>query len=157
MKGSRLLAAACVCLHLAGSPSAGADGTTIRSLPVPTDTIYPGEVITADRLTERQFQTTAQSATGVATSSDEVIGRETRRRLLPGKPITLGGLGVPLAVKRGMPAIAFYREEGFSISTPVIALSDGVEGDVIDVRATETGAVIKVQVLADGELAVLGE
>ena len=60
-------------------------------------------------------------------------------------------------MKRGAAALAFYREDGFSISTPVIALSDGVEGDVIDARATETGAVIKVQVLAGGELAVLGE
>ena len=36
-------------------------------------------------------------------------------------------------------------------------LIDAGEGDVIDARATETGAVIKVQVLAGGELAVLGE
>ena len=159
MRRCRLLAAACLGLWLGGAPPAKADGTSVsvRSLPVPSETILPGEIITVDRLTERKFQTTAQSVAGIATSRDEVVGRETRRRLLAGKPIMLAGLGVPVLVRRGTSAVAFYREEGFSISTPVIALSDGSEGDMIDARATETGAVIKVQVLAGGELVVLGE
>ena len=145
-----------ICL-VAEGVTAQADGTTIRALPVPSETIYPGEVITTDRLSERQFQTTAQSVMGIATDRDEVVGKQARRRLVAGMPIALGGTGVPLTVKRGATAVAFYREEGFSISTPVIALSDGAEGDVIDARATETGAIIKVQVMTDGELVVLGE
>lgn len=142
---------------LAVMHGAAAESPAIRALPVPRETIYPGEVVTAQRLTDRQFQTTSQSLAGIATSSAEIIGRQTRRRLAAGQPVPLGGLIVPLAIRRGMPGVASYREEGFSISTPVIALSDGAEGDVIDARATETGAVIKVQILAGGELAVLGE
>ena len=136
---------------------AEAEGGTIRALPVPTEPIFPGEVITDDKLTERQFQTTAQSVAGFAIEREQIIGKEAHRRFIAGMPIALGGLGTPLAVKRGAAALAFYREDGLSISTPVIALADGAEGDVIDARATETGAVIKVRVLAGGELAVLGE
>ncbi len=147
---------ACLVLLLTGGV-ARADGSTIRGLPVPSETIFPGDVITDDKLTERQFQTTTQSVMGFATEREQIIGKEAHRRYIAGMPIALSGLGTPLAVKRGAAALAFYREDGFSISTPVIALSDGVEGDVIDARATETGAVIKVQVLAGGELAVLGE
>ncbi|MCA3554237.1 flagellar basal body P-ring formation chaperone FlgA [Aestuariivirga sp.] len=153
----RLLAKGLAICAVAGSACAAGDGTTVRALPVPRETMFPGDVITADRLTDRQFQTTEQSVRGIATSSSEVIGKETRRRLVAGMPIALGGLGTPLAIRRGAAAVAVYRDEGFSISTSVIALSDGAEGDVIDARALETGAVIKVQVLPDGALAVLGE
>lgn len=139
-----------------GSAAAETDGTSVRALPVPRETIYPGEVVTAERLTDRQFVTTPQSLMGVATSADEVVGKETRRRLARGMPISLGGLGTHLAIRRGSSALAYYRDEGFSISTQVIALSDGAEGDVIDARTLETGAVVKVQVLAGGELTVIG-
>lgn len=150
-------------LIIATLPAAIASGgveareSSIRALPVPRETIYPGEVVTLQRLTDRQFMTTPQSLVGVATSVGEVVGKETRRRLPAGRPISLAGLGAHLAIKRGTPAVASFRDEGFSISTQVIALADGAEGDIIDARAVETGAIIKVQVLQGGELVVLGE
>lgn len=146
-------------LKLSAADQALASGEVVivRNLPVPRETLLPGDVITPEQLTERQFQTTDRSVRGVATSAEEILGKETRRRLVAGMPIALGGLGTPLAVRRGAGAIAYYREDGFSISTSVIALADGVEGDVIDVRAVETGATLKAQVLPGGELAVVGE
>lgn len=137
--------------------SVEAAGTAVRSLPVPRETLFPGDVITADRLVERQFQTTAQSVRGFATDSSEILGKETRRRLVAGMPIALGGLGTPMVVRRGAAGTAVFQDDGFSISTSVVALSDGASGDVIDARSVETGAVIKVQVLPGGELAVVGE
>ena len=157
MKFGSLLAAFLALQFAAPGALATGGGTVVRTLPVPRETLFPGDVLTSDKLTERQFQTTSQSVQGIATSSSEVLGKETRRRLTAGMPIALGGLGVPLAVKRGMAAVALYRDEGFSISTSVIVLDDGAEGDVINARALETGATIKVQVLPGGELAVLGE
>lgn len=142
---------------LAADAAVASGDMSIRSLPVPVDTILPGEIITADRLTERQFKTTPRSLAGVATRVTEVVGRETRRRLLAGTPISLAGLSEPFAVKRGTVSSAVYREDGFSISTQVIVLADGVEGEVIDARATDTGAIIKVEVLPGGELQVAGE
>ncbi len=129
----------------------------IRDLPVPVETILPGETITADRLSTRQFRTTPQSLSGIATSNSEVIGRETRRRLVAGMPIAVGGLVTPTAIKRGSTSTATYREDGFSISTEVVALSDGGEGDIISARALETGSIIKVEVLAGGELRISSE
>jgi len=142
---------------VAGHAVAASEGTMVRSLPVPRETMFPGDVITPERLTERQFQTTDRSVQGVATDASEILGKETRRRLVAGMPIALSGLGIPLVVRRGAGAVAYYREDGFSISTAVIALADGAEGDVIDVRAVETGTTLKAEVLPGGELAVLGE
>lgn len=149
--------AALLLSHAAAPPAHGGDTAAIRSLPVPAATIYPGQVISPDQLTTRRFQTTPQSLSGVATEAAQILGKETRRRLIAGRPVSLAALSVPVAIRRGAPAIAFYRESGFSISTPVIALEDGSEGDIIDARATATGAVIQVEVQANGELAVLGE
>jgi flagella basal body P-ring formation protein FlgA len=157
---SRLWVAAVVpviCGLLAAQPAMAADNTSVRSLPVPTATIYPGQVIDADDLTTRRFQTTPQSLSGVATEEDQIVGKETRRRLIAGRPISLALLTKPVAIRRGAPGVAFYREDGFSISTPVIALEDGSSGDIIQARATATGAVIQVEVQANGELAVLEE
>ena len=134
-----------------------AANAAVRALPVPTVTILPGQVIGPEQMTAREFETSPRSLAGIATEDGQVIGREARRRLVAGRPVPLGGLGSPLAVRRGAPATAVYAEDGFSISTSAIALEDGAVGDVIDARATETGAIIKVQVLADGQLAVIGE
>lgn len=129
----------------------------VRDLPVPTVTILPGQLIVPDQLTARAFQTSPRSLAGIATEAEQIVGREARRRLTAGRPVPLGSLGTPLAIRRGAPATAVYQEDGFSISTAAIALEDGAVGDVIDARATETGTVIKVEVQADGQLAVIGE
>lgn len=142
---------------ISGAPRANADGegASIRALPVPTMTINVGELVTSELLNERKFRTTARSLDGFVTDSSEIIGKEARRRLIAGRPIPAAALGKPVALKRGTSAVAFYREEGFSISAPVIALSDGAEGAIIVAKSTETGAVIKVKVLSNGELLVV--
>ena len=129
----------------------------IRSLPVPISTIYAGDLITSDLLTSRQFQTTSRSISGIALDSSEVVGKQSRRRLVAGRPIPLTSLTVPLLVRKGQLANAVYQEDGFLISTPVTALRDGSAGDIIDARATATGAVIQVQILKDGSLSVVSQ
>jgi flagella basal body P-ring formation protein FlgA len=148
---------ACISSGLTTPRAVSDENGSVRSLPVPAATIYPGEVIDADDLTSRRFQTTPQSLSGIATDEEQVIGKETRRRLIAGRPISLAALTKPVTIRRGAPGIAFYREDGFSISTPVIALEDGSSGDIIDVRATANGSVIQVEVKSNGELAVLAE
>jgi flagella basal body P-ring formation protein FlgA len=152
-----LLPASLVISLTAVSVMADTGGASIRSLPVPAATIYPGELVTPERLTERQFRTTPRSLEGIATDKGEIVGKETRLRLVAGKPIALAGLGIPFAVKRGASVVASYRDEGFSISTRVVTLSDGSEGDIIEARAAETGAIIKVEVLPGGDLAIVDE
>ena len=153
----RIVIHAVLLLALAGSGSTvTASEKTIRSLPVPVETIYPGQAITAGQLTARRFQTTAQSVNGIALDESQIIGKETRRRLVAGQPVSLASLTAPLAIRRGATAIASYNEDGFSISTPVTALRDGSAGDVIEARAAATGAIVKVQVAADGALSVVG-
>lgn len=150
--GVIVLTLAAVCLE-----SPAANGASIRSLPVPVQTIYPGQAIRASQLMARKFQTTATSLNGIATDAREITGKEARRRLSAGQPIPLSVLQAPLSVRRGATSLASYDDDGLSISTPVTILQDGATGDVIDARNMSTGAVIKVVVLADGSVKVAAE
>ena len=145
-----ILAAACI---VAVSPAAAAE---IRALPVPVATIYPGQIVSPDNLTDRQFRVTAQSLAGIAISADDIAGKQTRRRLLAGKPIPLQALSAPVLIKRGQSASASFDDQGVSISMTVQALEDGAADDLITVRVTDTGKVLRVKVNPDGTLALGG-
>lgn len=149
--------AVAVMLLAAGAPAAFAEGAGIRLLPVPSAAISAGEIISASDLTQRKFQTTARSLSGIATEADEITGKQARRRLLPGRPVPLSALARPMAVQRGAKVTAAYEEAGLSISTQVIALQDGAAGDVIDARNPTTGAIVRAEVLPSGSLAVRNE
>ncbi len=139
-------------MPMAASPAWGG----IRDLPVPNATIYPETVITDSQIVPRSFHVTDTSTNGFVTDMDQVIGKQARRRLIAGKPIPLSAISAPFAVRRGGIVTATYEEEGFSISTTLIALSDGVAGDVIQARNPETGIVLPVAVQDDGSVAVMG-
>lgn len=153
MKG---LAATVMLLSAAVSP-ARAEGAGIRLLPVPSATISAGEIVSASDLTERKFQTTPRSLSGIATEAGEITGKQARRRLLAGRPVPLSALTRPLSVRRGAKVNASYQDAGLSISTQVMALEDGAAGDTIDTRNLATGALVRAEVLQDGSLAVKGE
>jgi len=60
-------------------------------------------------------------------------------------------------VRRGMSIAAAYQEDGFTISTFLIALQDGSSGDVINARNAASGAIVRALVRSDGTLLVTGE
>jgi flagella basal body P-ring formation protein FlgA len=134
-----------------------ADGAGIRQLPVPTSTIAAGQVIGAADLSQRKFQTTARSLAGIATEAEEITGKETRRRLLAGRPIPLAALMKPLAIRRGAKVTAVYETAGLSISTRLTALEDGATGDVISLRNIATGSLVQAKILPSGKVVVNGE
>lgn len=149
----RILSALLVLATAGGWPSARAD---IRDLPVPNATIYPETLITESQVVPRSFRVTETSTNGFVTDMAQVVGKQARRRLIAGKPIPLSAISAPFAVRRGGVVTATYEEEGFSISTTLVALSDGVAGDVIQARNPDTGIVLPVAVQEDGTVAVMG-
>ena len=141
-------------LMVFAAPSTAAD---IRDLPVPAITIYPNDIITTGSLTQRRFRVTSTSIIGFATDSASIIGTQARRRLVAGKPIPLAAFGVPIAIRRGANVPASYMEEGFSITASLVALQDGMAGDVIEARNNGTGVLVRATVQADGSLQVTAE
>jgi flagella basal body P-ring formation protein FlgA len=147
-----LLAGSAVATAGIAAPSAA----DTRALPVPRATIYPGQILSADDMSSRQFRVTSQSVLGIATEAGDIIGKQARRRLLAGKPVPMSALEDPILIKRGSQAIAIYEDSGLSISIQVQALEDGSENDMILVRVSDTGKVLHARVKLDGSLALGG-
>jgi flagella basal body P-ring formation protein FlgA len=126
----------------------------LRDLPVPAKSIEAGTVIVPEMIVLRKFRTTHRSMEGVAASARDMIGKESRWRLQEGKPIPLRAVQAATLVRRGSTVLVSFQEGGLAITAKVRALRDGKEGDVIETRNGETGAIIRALVLPDGTLSV---
>jgi flagella basal body P-ring formation protein FlgA len=151
-----ILAAAAGSMAASAGLVSAEDGS-IRDLPVPALTIPAGQIINEANLTERRFRTSPRSLAGIATQSGDITGKEARRALLAGRPIPLSALMKPLAVRRGEKVAVSYEDAGLSISTQLLALEDGSNGDLISLRNLATGIVIHAEVMSSGKLAVRDE
>ena len=133
--------------------SAAAGGSQLLTLPVPIVTIYPGDMIGAEQLTDRTF-VEAQVGGGYATSPDMLIGKVARRTLLPAHPIPGNAVGEIDLVTRGTAVQLVFQQPGLTITAYASPLQDGSAGDVIRVRNTDSGAVILGVVQPDGTVRV---
>jgi flagella basal body P-ring formation protein FlgA len=126
-------------------------------LPVPAVTIYPGDVIRDGQLVDREFTANYYAIkTGVVESRASVIGKVTRRTLLPGVPIPLSALADPKAVANGARVRIVFDEGGVVITAYGLALQAGGVGDVISVRNLDSGLTLSGLVQSDGSIRVNG-
>lgn len=126
----------------------------VSTLPVPGVTIYPGDPITEEMLTERRFRLTRASMEAVIAGRELLVGKVARRTLLPGQPITINAIESPKLVRRGVPVRLVFTEGGLTIITYAEPMQSGSAGEVIRVRNTESGTVIVGVVQADGSIVV---
>lgn len=126
----------------------------VSTLPVPGVTIYPGDPITEEMLTDRRFRLTRASLEAVVAGRELLVGKVARRTLLPGQPITINAIESPKLVRRGVPVRLVFTEGGLTIITYAEPMQSGSAGEVIRVRNTESGTVIVGVVQADGSIVV---
>ena len=124
------------------------------ALPVPTVTIYPGDVIEDDKITDRLFIARTVARGSVIESRNTVIGKVARRTLLPGKPIPANAMRDAYAIAHGKPALLVFQSGGLTITSTAIALQNGSIGDFVSARNADSGIVIKGTVQADGTIRV---
>jgi len=138
-------------LGLAGArPSQAAD----IPLPVPKATVYPGDVIGAEVLSDRLFIERTVTRGSIIESRDALIGKVAKRTLLPGQPIPVNALRDPYAVTQGKSALLVFKAGGLTITSTAVALQNGVIGDIISARNADSGIVVKGMVQADGTIRV---
>ncbi|OHV83517.1 flagellar basal body P-ring formation chaperone FlgA [Rhizobium sp. LCM 4573] len=139
-------------LVLAGRPALADMGFAV----VPTQTIYPGEVISAARVEE--VEVTNPNLTGdYARSTGEVVGMVSKRTLLPGRIVLVSALRAPYAVTRGSAVRLTFAIGNLAISAGGSPLEDGAVGDVIRVRNTDSGITVSGTVMADGTIQVMAK
>jgi flagella basal body P-ring formation protein FlgA len=126
-------------------------------LPVPSITIYPGDIIRDGAIMDRDFgQNYQPSRYGVVVDRAAVVGKIARRTLLPGAPIPINATMEPKVVSAGAKVRIVFQESGMTISTFASALQQGAVGDVVSVRNIESGLTVSGIVQADGTVRVNG-
>ena len=128
----------------------------MRDIPVPAAVVYAGDQIVQGILVDRQFSVPDAAAKNYVLLRRQVEGLYAKRTLLPGKPIPLAYVKLKYSVVQGVLTKATFEMNGLVISTFLIPLQSGVEGELIDARNPEYGRTVKALVKADGSLQVGG-
>ena len=123
--------------------------------PVPAVTIYPGDTIREDMLTDQDFPD-AVASSSFASNRTMLVGKVARRTLLPGQAIATNAVGEPRLVRIGALVRVVYKDDGLVIQAYAAALQNGAAGDMVSVRNSESGVTISGIVDADGSVHVGG-
>ncbi len=123
-------------------------------VPVPTVTIYPGDIIRDTMLTERDLPPDFPGAASAIQDRFALIGKTARHTLLPGLPVSSNAVGEPKIVTIGAMVRVVFIEGGLTITTYASALQAGSVGDTIPVRNMESGLTISGTIARDGSILV---
>jgi len=125
-----------------------------ETAPVPIRVIYPGETITHASLQDAKLKRGSKLTVDMAASPEEIVGKVTRRTLLPGRTIPLAALRESFLVENGTPVEVRFVSGGMTIATTAVPLQDGAAGDMIKIRNMDSGTTFMGVVLADGTVQV---
>jgi len=120
---------------------------------LPVRRIAAGEIIGEADL--RRSDLPARSvATHVLTSQRDIVGKETRRALMPNRPISASSLIEPRIVLRGDEVRISYENGSLDLSAPGKSLEDGALGERIRVVNLHSSKSITAEVVGGGLVAV---
>lgn len=148
---SSLLAVAFLC---AGAAAPLRAQTNETMLPVPTVTLYPGDLITDAHITERPFRTGVRTPLAAIENRLAIVGKVARRTLLPGQPIPSNGVDDQKVVRRGVPTQVVFRENGLVITGIVEPMQAGAVNEMVKARNPDSGLTVIGVVQADGTIRV---
>ncbi|MBB3608295.1 flagella basal body P-ring formation protein FlgA [Rhizobium sp. BK602] len=136
----------------ATSTDEGSLGTAV----VPTETIYPGDVISSGQLEEVEV-TNPNLSGDYAKRLRDVTGLVSKRTLLPGRTISISALRQPYAVTRGQNARLVMSMGSMTITAAGTPLDDGAVGDSVRARNLDSGIIVSGTVLENGTIRVVSK
>lgn len=122
---------------------------TLAETVMPTRTIRPATVITADILTISE-----KTLPGTYQSFVDVVGLEARVALYPGRPIRFGDLVAPAIVERNDTVSLLFSKDGLTIMTEGRSLARAAVGETIRVMNSASHQPVFGTVLSDGSVLV---
>jgi flagella basal body P-ring formation protein FlgA len=114
----------------------------LLEISVPAQRIERGQTIAAEDV-QSQWVSRGSLPKGTAELPDDLIGREARRTLAPGRAIRLTDLVVPQLVRRGEPVTILLASGGLELSMLGEALDSGSEGEAVRVVNPSSSQVRK--------------
>ena len=111
-------------------------------LPVPTETIYPGQKITEDKLRDARFYDVFIERGGHIRNRGELLGKIAKKTLIKGRPIPLGATRRSFVINSGQLVTLRYRSGMLTITAKAVSLNSAMEGQAVSVRNIDSGQVI---------------
>jgi flagella basal body P-ring formation protein FlgA len=140
-------------LAFAQAVLAAAPVAATERLPVPSVTIYPGDIVRDSMLVDKDFPN-AIADVGFIDRRSDLIGKVAKRTLLPGMAIATNAVALPKLVTIGAMVRLVFQEGDLTISTFASALQAGAAGDLISVRNLESGLTLSGVIAPDGSIHV---
>jgi flagella basal body P-ring formation protein FlgA len=125
-----------------------------RTVPTPSQVIYPGDVIRDGMLTDVSVYDLPATDGSIVDNRAALVGKVAKRTLLPGRGIDAVAIANPRAVANGASVKLVYRDGGLTIVTSALALEGGSVGDTIKVRNADSGLTISGVIQPDGSVSV---
>jgi flagella basal body P-ring formation protein FlgA len=125
-----------------------------RTMPTPSQVIYPGDIIREGMLTDIATDGASGIDGSIIDTHAALIGKMAKRTLLPGRLIAAIAIENPRAVSNGAQVRLIYRDGALVIATFAMALENGGVGDTIKVRNADSGTVISGIIQPDGSVSV---
>jgi flagella basal body P-ring formation protein FlgA len=125
-----------------------------RTAPVPSQVIYPGDIIREGMLTDVPSDDAPGRVGPIVDTHAALVGKMAKRTLLPGRLIATIAVENPRAVSNGAEIKLIYRDGPLTIVTFAMALDNGAVGDTIRVRNADSGTIISGVILPDGSVSV---
>lgn len=145
---TKLMLAAAVCL------AAGGASASEQVYPVPTSTIYAGDVVESSALKDRAYPAGFRFRVQMVENPRQLIGKVARRTLVAGEPIPLGAVEENRVVTRGVPTSIVFEEGSLSITGVGVPQQNGSAGQMVQIKNMDSGRTIVGRVMEDGSVRV---
>ena len=131
-------------------------GLAVVSIPVPVPNrrILPDEIIGEDDLVSANLPM-GQAQGYIVTAADDVIGKQVRRMLSPGRPIQAQSVIQPLVVTRGDRVDIVFSDGLLSLSSPGRALGDAHRGQEVRIVNLVSNKTVTAVATGDGTVEIL--
>lgn len=126
----------------------------VRTVFVPRNVIYPGDMITADVLVERKIRVNSENSAVFGENPKDLVGKVARRTLMRNEYVPRSAVREQDVVLQGRPYKVIYNSESLSIVGEGIPQQAGAVGETISVRNPASGVLFKARVQPDQTLAV---
>ena len=122
-------------------------------VPVPVSMLRPGDAILPGDVKWLPVRARGVRETMV-TDMDDLIDMEPRRALRQDIPIRHSDLRQPLTVEKGNVVTMFYTTSSLTLSATGVAQQNGVKGDMIRVRNSQTKLLVDARITGPDRVAV---
>lgn len=127
-----------------------AEAAPMARIPVAAVTLYPGDVISAGMLAQREVSDAVLDRGGIALQSSAVVGKSARRVIAAGQPVPLNALVDVTLVTKGVATRIQLKDGGLAISGYGMPLDSGAAGATIRLKNMDSGQIIVGEVAGDG-------